>query len=228
MLRCHICDFDILHDLCDDLGRALWDDIGIWPRESAATDGVITGLTQVASKVDMCVNYTFALSSETANFKHGRKGSSRPDNPILPATLVNILGWGFYKVVRVVSNTEIVITTDERRPSMMLWPIEQSGYSFVVGGYTPQIQRAFERISSKLDADKVSTQFRGADFALMWAALELIMFRAYRNNESSYKDKYEEAKIQREVYEGELNFSNWETNSDANASALHTCTWGRS
>lgn len=216
--RCYICDRDLI-EYRADLGRALWEDVPLWPPGGAALDGVIAAddLTH--------------LSSASGNFKHVSVGEK-----VVPAgTLVNITGLGFFRVKSVTTNTKLEIENDLKRPSMSFAAVAASGYRFAVGGYSTHIQREYERLWAQCGMAKyvelstnpladgieltnlvdmalyVPDNWHGADEVIILGALRRILFDAMRNNESSYRDIYIEVK---ELYEQALNLLQYQFDYD--------------
>ncbi len=204
-LRNHITDIT-LQKICADLGEVLWDEKPIWPPVGIGTDGVISAVNNAGTEA--------TFTSATGNFSHIKGGDENTKVPV--GTIINLPGRTMAEVTEVTSNVELQIKADADRPSMAFALVAASNVKYIVGGYAEQIQLAFEDVwamcgmttaglpdpnplcfetSANLvdQALYVPDGWHGADRLGAWSAIKTILFSVYRNNESSYKDKYDEA-----------------------------------
>ena len=224
-LRNFITDID-LQKVCADMGEALWDEKPIWPPVGLGLDGVISDVNEAGTEA--------TFTSATGNFSHVKGGDKNDDVPV--GTMINLPGRGIYEVSEVVSNVELTIKADANRPSMAFALETAENVKYLVGGYTDQIQLAFEDVwvmcgmtqsglpdpnplcfeTSASLVDKaiyIPNTWHGADKLIIWGAIKTILFSAYRNNESSYKDKYDEAS---DEYERAANYLTFVYDFDSN------------
>jgi len=203
MFRCWITDYDV-RCIREDLGKALWKDRALWPPDGNGIDGIISSPNDDKSQA--------TFSSATGNFSHVKDGQTEvPVN-----TLIVIAGVGIFKVASVTNNTSMVIVNDTNDPTMAATFEEGTGKRYSVGGYADKIKFAYDEMwhdcgtttyynqqNDPLDlyansgelVDKalyVPDGFHGANQAMKLGALSWILLSVMRNNESSYKDIYDE------------------------------------
>ena len=188
------------------MGDSLWDEKPIWPPAGIGTDGVISDVSSDGT--------TATFTSATGNFSHIKGGDENTQVPV--GTIINLPGRTMAEVTEVSSNIALKIKADADRPSMAFALVEASNVKYIVGGYSNQIQLAFEDVwamagmtteglpdsnplcfeTSANLVDKalyIPDGWHGADKLVAWSAIKTILYSVYRNNESSYKDKYDEA-----------------------------------
>jgi hypothetical protein len=215
-LRIHVGDDD-LRRICPEFESELAALADSWPKDGRGRDGVLSDVATDGT--------TATLTSAQGNFKHQRGHGAAAK----PGTLVILFGIGFYHVKTVLTNTSMVIEQDAGKPSMSFTLAARGNVQYQAGGFAPQILDAYEEVyhmpgmcpvvevvEEALDRARenelvhkaiyIPDGWRGADAAIKWGALRLVLFMLQRTDDSVYAEKRDLADKEWEAKVNALDF----------------------